>query len=517
MSVDALPAAAAGWTSLLPPIAAIVLAVWTRHVVLSLFVGLLLGVTMLAGWNPLIGLYSLLVDYAWVQVTEPWNVSVIVLMLFIGGFVELIVRSGGAAAFASALCRLVTNRRRAQGAVWGSGIVVFFSDSANPLILGPLFAPLFDRLRLSREKLAYLIDSTASAVCILIPITSWAAYVLSLVAREVADMPDAQTPMAAYLASIPFQFYAIACVVLVPMIGMLGIEYGPMRKAELRALESAPDREAEDPAMTIQDGAAVSGTVALLTVAVVILGTLLVTGGFPDEGLLAALAAGKSVFAVTVGFGAGAAVLAGMLLQSRSMRVPEITRNWGRGAFNMREVLVILTLAWSLGACCDALGTGEYVAGVVERGIAPFLVPALVFLGSAVISFATGSAWGCYAIMMPIALPLAAQTGLPMPVILAAVLSGGIFGDHSSPISDTTILSSMGSGCEHVAHVRTQAPYALTAATAATVGFLLAGLWPQLWTLGAALSVLVLLALLFGRLSAARAGRDTLGNQHVVE
>jgi Na+/H+ antiporter NhaC len=495
-----------GWTSLLPPLLAIVLAVWTRRVILSLFFGLWLGVSMLHRWNPFTGFRALLEDFAFVQVTDPWNASVLVLMLCIGGFVRLIVRSGAAQAFAAALSRLVTNSMRAHGAVWFSGIVVFFSDSANPLILGPLFGPLFDRLRLSREKLAYLIDSTASAVCILVPITSWAAYVLSLLAREHADLEVDEVPMAAYLRSIPFQFYAFASLLLVPMIGLMGIEYGPMRAAELecrkpaaRAASPAPPPVAE--LEKIPFSRARSGVLALCAVAMVILIVLLGTGGFPDVGIFAALTAGKSVCAVTSGFVAGALVLGGLLLVERAMALREIATHWGRGAASMGAVLVILTLAWSLGAACDALGTGTYVAGAVERAVSPILVPALVFLVGAVISFATGSAWGCYAILMPIALPLAVQMNLPIHVVLAAVLSGGIFGDHASPISDTTILSSIGAGCTHVEHVRTQLPYASTAGVAALAGFLLAAVWPSAWVLGPVLALLFAMALLFHRLA----------------
>ncbi len=232
--------------------------------------------------------------------------------------------------------------------------------------------------------------------------------------------------------------------------------------------------------------------------AVVILSVLLRSGGFPAVGFLAALSAGNSVVAVTLGFVGGAVVLAAVLLARRAMRLREVASSWVRGAASMGEVLVILTLAWSLGACCDALGTGAYVAGVVERAVSPLLVPALVFLVGAVISFATGSAWGCYAIMMPIAIPLAVQTGAPLPVVLAAVLSGGIFGDHGSPISDTTILSSMGAGCEHVEHVRTQLPYAATAGLAALAGFLLAGIWATPWVLVPVLALLAAMALALG-------------------
>ncbi len=505
----------AGWLSLLPPLAAIVLAVWSRHVVLSLFAGLWLGASMLSGWNPLAGLYSLVADFAWVQVTDPWNLTVLGLMLCIGGFVELVVRSGSAQAFAVSLCRLVTNRARAHGAVWFSGVVVFFSDSANPLILGPLFAPLFDKLRISREKLAYLIDSTASPICILIPVTSWVAYVVSLLAREYADLPIDETPMQTYLHSIPFQFYPLASLLLVPLIGLLGLDYGPMRKAEANAVLRPPENEQNEhsqpsaarPAATPAQGTAGSGAAALATVGAVIVVTLLWTGGFPAIGLAAALAAGKSVTAVTFGFVAGALVLATLLCRQRTMTVGAVATSWLRGAAGMRDVLVILTLAWSLGACCDALGTGLYVAGVVERVVSPLLVPALVFLVSAVVSFATGSAWGCFAIMMPIAVPLAIQTGLPLHVVLAAVLSGGVFGDHASPISDTTILASMGAGCDHVAHVRTQLPYAATAAAAATAGFLLAAVRPGAWTLLPVLAVLFTAAWLLAKRSSPLAAR----------
>ena len=493
-----------GWISLLPPLLAIVLSVWTRRVVLSLFFGLWLGVSMLHAWNPLVGLRALAEDFLLVQLTNPWNASVILLMLCIGGFVQVVVRSGVAEAFAASLSRLVTNRPRAHGAVWGSGLVIFFSDSANPLILGPLFAPLFDRLRISREKLAYLIDSTASPICLLVPITSWAAYVISLLAGEYADLSIDQQPVLAYLNSIPFQFYAIASLLLVPLIGLSGVDFGPMRSAERREAEKAPpapgNLQASDAAIPASLRGASIGVLALGVVALVIAIVLLWTGGFPGRGVLDALAAGRSVLAVTAGFVAGALVLAAGLLVQGVLPLGTIVKNWGTGALGMRGVLAILALAWSLGACCDELGTGVYVAGAVQHSVSPLLVPALVFLAGAAISFATGSAWGCYAILMPIALPLALQSGLPIHLVLAAVLSGGLFGDHASPISDTTIMSSMGAGCSHVEHVRTQLPYAMTAAVASLAGFVAAAIWPSAWLLIPVIGLMFGLTLLFSRI-----------------
>ena len=496
-----LAADAVGWTSLLPPLLAIVLSVWTRRVILSLFFGLLLGVSMLHAWNPIVGLRAMAEDFLFVQITKPWNVGVIVLMLCIGGFVHVIVRSGVAEAFAASLARLVTNRARAHGAVWGSGLVIFFSDSANPLILGPLFAPLFDRLRISREKLAYLIDSTASPICLLVPITSWAAYVISLLAGEYADLSIDQPPMLAYLNSIPFQFYAIASLLLVPLIGLSGVDFGPMRVAERREADKAARAPGKSRVSATETTARVpdarSGVLALSVVALVIAIMLLWTGGFPDKGVLDALTAGRSVLAVTVGFVAGALVLAASLVRQRVLPLGTILKNWGVGALGMRNVLAILALAWSLGACCDELGTGVYVAGAVERSVSPILVPALVFLAGALISFATGSAWGCYAILMPIALPLAVQSGLPIHLVLAAVLSGGLFGDHASPISDTTIMSSIGAGCPHVEHVRTQLPYAATAAVASLAGFVLATVWTSAWVLLPVIGIMLAVVLFF--------------------
>lgn len=489
----------AGWLSLLPPLLAIVLSVWTRRVILSLFFGLWLGASMLQGWNPLAGLLALARDFVLVQLLKPWNASVILLMLCIGGFVQLIVRSKVAEAFATALSRLVTNRARAQGAVWGSGLAIFFSDSANPLILGPLFAPLFDRLRLSREKLAYLIDATASPICILVPITSWAAYVLSLLAGAYQGLGLEQAPLGDYLRSIPFQFYAITSLLLVPAIGLLGLDYGPMLAAERRAAITPPAAAAGTTAPRGTAARAGGGVLALGVVAVVIGVVLLWTGGYPQRGALAALAAGHSVPAVTAGFAIGALVLALSLLRQGVMETGAIARNWLGGALGMRDVLAILALAWSLGACCEALGTGQFVAGIVQAAVSPLLVPALVFLAGALISFATGSAWGCYAILMPIALPLAVQSGVPVHLVLAAVLSGGVFGDHASPISDTTIMASMGAGCAHVEHVRTQLPYAGVAATASLAGFVLASAWPSAWALAPVLGLMLILVFVLHR------------------
>jgi Na+/H+ antiporter NhaC len=289
----------------------------------------------------------------------------------------------------------------------------------------------------------------------------------------------------------------------VPLIGVSGVDFGPMRSAERRAAGktvTAPlDVQTTLAGLPHKRPAAGSGLLALAVVALVIATVLLWTGGFPARGVFDALAAGRSIVAVTAGFVAGALVLAASLLRQRVLPPGAIAKNWGAGALGMRGVLAILALAWSLGACCDELGTGVYVAGAVERSVAPLLVPALVFLAGAIISFATGSAWGCYAILMPIALPLAVQSGMPVHLILAAVLSGGLFGDHASPISDTTIMSSIGAGVSHVEHVRTQLPYALTSAALSLGAFLLAAIWTTAWLLLPLAGGLLAVVLLAGR------------------
>ena len=422
------------------------------------------------------------------QVADTYNASVLVLLAFIGGFVKLIEWSGGGAAFARSATRLVTSRARAQIGAWLGGILIFFSDLGTPLIVGPVFQPLTDRLRISRQKLAFILDSTSSPVAILVPFIGWDVFIMSVIADAFASNGIDDSEWDAFIAAIPFQLYAWLAIFMVPALTVLRFDYGAMRLAE-KAVEEVPlVPESEDSG---SEGAArpIIVWLPLLVLCTTLFATLGELG-FPFEqvagsdfraGLAAAyLLAAVTLVALVVGLGVG------RLLESFDAYI--------RGMTGMLPIAATLVLAWALGSVGDELGTGRYIAAIAGDNVAGWLLPGIVFLLAAIISFATGSSWGTVVIMMPLAVPAVLATGAAMPVVIGAVLSGGLFGDHSSPVSETTILSSTGAATTPLAHFTTQLPYALTNGGLALAGFLAAGLLESATI--AAIAVLAQFALL---------------------
>jgi Na+/H+ antiporter NhaC len=439
---------------------------------------------MQQGPNPLAGVGVLVGQHLVPQVMDGYNAGVLVLLGFIGGFVALMETSGGGAAFAARVAHWITSRARMQIAAWVGGVVVFFSDLGTPLIVGPAFRPLADRLRVSRAKLAYIVDSTASPVAILVPFIGWGVYVMSLLEQQFQALGIEQSDYAALVNAMPFQFYAWLAVLLVPLLALTGSDFGPMRRAEWRA------QSADEPQSTA--GASASAAVdaperarasfvwlPLLVLGVVLLWTL-VPLGFPFGRVSGAdFRAGLSTAYV-----AAAVALVALTAAYRARGFLASVQVYLDGMGRMMQVAVMLLLAWALGDLSHALGADVYVAEVVQERVPGWLLPLLIFLVSAVISFATGSSWGTFAIMMPLALPAAVTSGAPLSVCIGAVLSGGLFGDHCSPISETTILSATGAGCEQYEHFQTQMPYAVANGLLCVGGFLVAGHFPSGWVLG---------------------------------
>lgn len=462
------------WISLLPPVLAIVLAIGTRQVYLALAAGVWLGTTALAGWDPLAGLAGAVAACVAV-LGDAGNAQVLLFTLAIGGLIATVEASGGVRGFVAWVERrgLVTGRRGARVLAVLVGVVIFIESNITVLVSGAVARPLFDRHRGSREMLAYLIDSTSAPICILIPLNAWGAYVLALLGEQ-----GVERPLAVLLASIPQNLYALAAVALAAVVAATGWRLGPMRRAEQRAEEgrhldegAAPmlDEGALVPEPTTRIPARPANMLVPLAVMVVMMPVgLFVTGG---GDLLAGSGATSVLWAVL----AGLAVAWAMLLAQRALSVEELTATGLRGAGGMLGMALVLLLALALGAVARELGTGAYVAGLVAGLLPPAALLPLVFLTGALVSFSTGTSWGTFAIMIPIAVPAAAALGLPAAPFLAAALSGGIFGDHASPISDTTIIASLAAATDHIAHVRTQLPYALVAAAAATAGFALIG------------------------------------------
>ncbi|MDH4071569.1 MAG: sodium:proton exchanger [Gammaproteobacteria bacterium] len=456
-----------GFLSLLPVFVTLAIALSARNVLVGLFTGVLVGVAMVADATFLSFLPALVGDYVVPEVADSYNASVLVLLAFIGGFVKLVERSGGGTAFAALATRWVASRARAELGAWAGGIMIFFSDLGTPLIVGPVFQPLTDRLGVARQKLAFILDSTSSPVAILIPFIGWGVFIMSVIADAFAANGVALNEWDAFVAAIPYQFYAWLAIAMVPALALLGFDYGPMARAQAAA--------AQEPAAVALDAPAGNAKPVLvwlpLAVLCAALFATLASHGFPFEQVAGAdFRAGLSA-----AYFLAALTLVALMLYTGVRSLAETFTHYVEGMSGMMPIAATLVLAWTLGTVSEALGTGAYVAELARQGLSGALLPAITFLAAALISFATGSSWGTIIIMMPLAVPAALATGAVMPAVIGAVLSGGLFGDHSSPVSETTILSSTGAATTPLEHFRTQLPYALTNGAIAFAGFLLAG------------------------------------------
>ena len=460
------------WISVLPPVLAIALAIWTKQVYLSLAGGAWFAWTILEGWNPFAGVASTI--EATVGVFDG-DAEVILFTLVIGALIATIEASGGVRGFVTLLeeNRWVDSPRRAQLLAWGTGVVIFIESNITVLVAGAISRPLFDRYKCSREKLAYIIDSTSAPICILIPMNAWGAYNLGIL--EGLGVENALT---VFLQAIVLNFYAIAAVLIVFVVIVWGIDIGPMKKAEARTRagqvlwpDATPMIDEEVLSPEPIEGVSPSAVNMVAPIAAMVLFmpvSLYITG----NGVLREGSGSTSVlWSVLMGL----AVAWVLLLSKRAFTVDALVKVALKGAGALVPLALILTLALALGDVIEALGTGRYVAQVTAGTMPNFIYLPLVFLVSAGIAFSTGTSWGTFAIMLPIAVPAALTLGLPLPPFVAASLAGGIFGDHCSPISDTTIISSMAAATDHIDHVRTQLPYALLGGAIAAVCFAILG------------------------------------------
>ncbi|GGK07535.1 sodium/hydrogen exchanger [Lentibacillus kapialis] len=469
-----------GVLSLIPPIIAIVLALWTRNVIISLFLGLFSGIMILSQFNPLNAIKSAIGDYFFAQVADSYNAGILVLLVFIGGFVALLEKSGGAAAFASKIVKVIRTRLQTQLAAWFGGIAIFFSELGTPLIIGPVFESLFDKAKISREKLAWIIDSVASPVSVMIPFIGWGVYIIGLINTEYERLNITESGWSTFIHAIPYYIYPMLAVLIVPLIVITKLDFGPMAKAERRIRETGqvywPESEPLRKSETIKDIKKTSSKPILvwfpiLTLLVTLVG-LLIPLGFPFE----KIDGNDFRVALTTAYLFAGLSLIVLMTVHKVKKITESFEIYISGMKRMMDILIILVLAWSLGAVLDKMGTATYIVQLVNGNIPLFLIPAITFLVGACMSFANGSSWGTFAIMLPLAIPLAYHLDISMYACIGAVISGGIFGDHCSPISDTTILASTGAGTDHKDHNITQLPIALFNGGIAVVTFTVGGL-----------------------------------------
>ncbi len=479
-----------GIWSLLPPALAITLAIVTRQVLVSLFAGIWVGYLVVHNGNPLLGTVASL--RACVDVfADAANTCVILFSALVGSLIALVQRSGGVDGFVRFArgTGLVTGRRSAGVLAIVVSALVFVESSITCLVTGAVARPLFDKFRISREKLAYICDTGSAPICILIPLNGWGAFVLA----QLADSGQVADPLAVLVRAIPLNFYALLSLLLLSFIVLSGKDFGPMRKAERRAREEGkllrdgaqpmisdevlalpPAPETTPRALNMILPIAVM--VAMVPVSLAYIGISNLEPGTPKTFwvILKASSGNTSIFwAVTA-----AVAFAGLLYRAQGiMKLKEFMDVAMKGAAALAPLAALMVMAFAIGSLCrDVLHTGTYVASVVGDGLADWMLAPVIFVVSCLIAFSTGTSWGTFAIMLAIAVQIQAATGGCLELIVAAVLGGGVFGDHCSPISDTTIVSSMASASDHIDHVRTQAPYALTAGLVAVVFYALAGL-----------------------------------------
>jgi tetracycline resistance efflux pump len=462
------------WISVLPPVLAIGLAIWTRQVYLSLAGGLWFAWTILSGGNPLAGLAQS-IESTVLVFSDPGDTRVIMFTLVIGAMIATVQASGGVQGFVDVLerRRWVDSSKRAQLLAWGAGVIIFIESNITVLVAGTVARPLCDRYRCSREKLAYIIDSTSAPICILIPLNAWGAYNLQLL--EGLGVEDA---LGVFVTSILFNFYAFAAVLLALGVVLFGFDIGPMRKAEERTRDglllwpdATPMIDEEVLSTAPAEGMPARARNMLLPIASMVLFmplALWITGGGDIRD-------GSGSTSVLWSVGVGLGVSWALLRAQGLFTFDELVRIALKGAGALVPLALILLLALALGDVIRELGTGAYVARITAGTMPNALYLPLIFAVSGGIAFSTGTSWGTFAIMLPIAVPAAATLGLPLSPFVAASLAGGVFGDHCSPISDTTIISSMAAATDHVDHVRTQLPYALIAGGVAVIGFAILG------------------------------------------
>ena len=493
--------------ALVPPIVAIVLALITKETFSSLFVGIIVGALLATGLNPIAALDTLINDGFISAISG--NAGIFMFLVILGVMVALVNSTGAAAAFGRWASRRVKTKVGALLATFVLGVLIFIDDYFNCLTVGSVMRPVTDLNRVSRTKLAYLIDSTAAPVCMIAPISSWAAAV-SGVARDL-NVDGIQL----FISAIPFNYYSLLTLLFVIMITVLGFDYGPMAAAELKALrENDLGSLGHDKAVENSKAHLLDMVIPIILLIVFCVLGMLYVGGFWDAGAVDSTS-GKSIYhnlplafsntdaSVALPLGSIVALILSMiyLLIRRTTGFKDTMGCIAKGFEAMVPAILILTFAVTLKNMTGLLGADVYVGGVMEGAAEGLykMLPAIIFLVGCGLAFATGTSWGTFSILIPIVLPIFSGSDPTLLIIgISACLAGAVCGDHCSPISDTTIMASAGANCDHIQHVRTQLPYALTVAAISFVNYIIAGFVRNAWIClgtGAVITVLVLIVL----------------------
>ena len=525
-----------GAMTILPPLFSIVLAFITRNVIVSLFLGTFSGCVILNlnGFNIFSAIFQGAIDFTYRALevlSDPWNAGIILQVLVIGGVIHLVAKMGGAKAIAEALARKAKTVKSVQLTTWLLGLAVFFDDYANALIVGPIMRPVTDKLGISRAKLAFIIDATAAPIAGLAIISTWIGLEIGLIGDAFSSIGINVDGFSVFLQTIPYRFYNILILVFVFITAITLREFGPMLSAEKKArkalkrealLERVEKIEKTHNELEPKEGVKLSIWNAIIPIGTLVFSSLI---GFYYSGYSSVMngadVVAKEVFinapfsfsAIQEAFSnadASVVLFQGALLASlvaiimsvckKIFTISEAIETWIEGMKGLLITGVILVLAWSLSSVIKELGTAAYLVSVLQFAIPKFLLPSIIFILGSIIAFATGTAYGTMGILMPLAVPLAYAINPDMSFIVACtsgVLTGAIFGDHCSPISDTTILSSTGAGCDHIEHVRTQIWYSLfVGAITIIFGYIPAGFGVSIWII-LPVAIIALIAITF--------------------
>ena len=459
--------------SLIPPLLAIILAIISKDVVISLITGLFAGYLILNGFNvpdAFTSLFNGIIDLF----SEGWITKTILFSLLVGSIIRLIVDSGGVAGFVHYLTEKSNTIKSARGALlltYLVGIIIFIESSITSLVAGTVGRPLTDKYGVSRQKLAYICDSTSAPVCSLIALNGWGALLIGLITAEISAKTITGNATEIFIQSIPSNFYAIVALILALFVVLTGKDIGPMKHFENSAKEQLEADTERKPSQTNNDQT--TGNMSHMFVPlIVMITTVPVSLYLTGDGDILKGSGSTSVFYAVV---TSLLVTFIYFMATKTMSKKAFYKSFYRGIGDMIPIALILILAFSIGNLTNDLGTGKYLASLAQGIVSPALIPVIVFLLASLIAFSTGTSWGTFSIMMPIAVALSVATGAHLYLVIGAVVSGGIFGDHASPISDTTIISSMAAGCDHIEHVTTQLPYALIGGGLAAIMFVAFG------------------------------------------
>ena len=495
---EEVPFYATFW-ALLPPIIAIGLALITKEVYSSLFIGILIGGLLYSGFNPVGTMEHIFVDGMIAQLSDGWNVGILIFLVILGAMVILMNRAGGSAAFGRWAQTHIKSRVGAQLATIALGALIFIDDYFNCLTVGSVMLPVADKHKISRAKLAYIIDATAAPICIIAPISSWAAAVSGFV--------DGVNGLDLFVRSIPYNFYALLTIVMMITIVAMKFDFGPMAIHEKNAIEKGDlfttgTVKAPDQAEPVNEKGRVLDLIFPIVVLIIfcVIGMIYTGGFFDGESFIDAFS--NSDASVGLVFGSFIAMLLTVIYYCcrRVLSFKECMSALPEGFKSMVPAILILSFAWTLKGMTDSLGAATFVAGIVEESAASLLsfLPAIIFVIACFLAFATGTSWGTFGILIPIVVAVFGgdMNNEIMIIGISACMAGAVCGDHCSPISDTTIMASAGSQSDHLNHVSTQLPYAITVAAVSFVSYLIAGFIQNAW-IALPIAIILMVAALF--------------------